>query len=254
LRTLVSPGEETEHITVALADLAGGEELSVDEAGQEVAVVILSGTVSATADGKDLGPVGGRSSVFEGPGDAVYAPAGVSLTLQASGEAHLAVIMAAAGEDPAGEARVIRPEDQRIQDVGQGNWSRTVRTMLGPEHQASRLLLGETINPPGNWSSYPPHRHDRQQPPDEVALEEVYLFKVDPPTGFGVQIMYDEAGQERAFVVRDDDVAAIRSGYHPVVAASGYTLYYLWVLAGAGREMIPHLDPDHAWVQQANGG
>ncbi len=254
MRTLARPGEETEHITVALADLAGGEELRLDERDQEVAVVILTGTVSAAADGNDLGQAGGRSSVFDGPGDAVYAPPGVCLTLRATGGAQVAVIMAAAGADPAGEARVIRPEDQRIQEVGQGNWSRTVRTMIGPEHPASRLLLGETINPPGNWSSYPPHRHDRQEPPNEVALEEVYLFKVDPSSGFGVQIMYDEAGEERAFVVRDDDVAAIRSGYHPVVAASGYTLYYLWVLAGAGREMIPHLDPDHAWVQQANGG
>jgi 5-deoxy-glucuronate isomerase len=123
--------------------------------------------------------------------------------------------------------------------------------MIGPEQPASRLLLGETINPPGNWSSYPPHRHDRHNPPEEAELEEVYLFKVDPPAGFGVQMLYDERGDERAFVVRDDDVAAIRHGYHPVVAASGYALYYLWVLAGQGREMMPRLDPDHAWVQDA---
>jgi hypothetical protein len=97
-----------------------------------------------------------------------------------------------------------------------------VRTILGPEHAAVRLLLGETINPPGNWSSYPPHRHDRHDPPREVNLEEVYLFKVDPPGGFGVQIRYDLGGAEEAFLVRDDDIAVIRAGFHPVVAASGY--------------------------------
>jgi 5-deoxy-glucuronate isomerase len=125
-----------------------------------------------------------------------------------------------------------------------------VRTILGPEHTAVRLLLGETINPPGNWSSYPPHRHDRHDPPREVNLEEVYLFKVDPPGGFGVQLRYDLGGAEEAFVVRDDDIAVIRAGFHPVAAASGYALYYLWVMAGDGRVMVPYLDPAHAWVQE----
>jgi 5-deoxy-glucuronate isomerase len=78
----------------------------------------------------------------------------------------------------------------------------------------------------------------------------VYLFKVDPVDGFGVQIRYDDAGTE-AFTVHDGDVAVIRTGYHPVAAAPGYSLYYLWVMAGEGREMIPHFDPAHAWVQKS---
>lgn len=253
MRTLVTPGQQTAHIALSLADLATGEGLTTD-ATLETAAVILSGTVTASADGEELGTLGGRASVFEAPGEAVYAPAGVELKLTAAeGGAQVAIAAAAPGVGGPQRARVIRAGDQRIAEVGQGNWSRTVRTMIGPEHEASRLLLGETINPPGNWSSYPPHRHDRHDPPREVELEEVYLFKVDPPSGFGVQLLYDRKGAERAMVVRDDDVAAIRSGYHPVVAASGYSLYYLWVLAGQGREMIPHLDPDHAWVQEAAG-
>ena len=190
--------------------------------------------------------------MFEAPGDAVYAPAGRTLRLQAvEGPAQVAVTAADASAD-GGPPRIIRPHDQRIAEVGKGNWSRTVRTILGPEHQASRLLVGETINPPGNWSSYPPHRHDRHDPPREVNLEEVYLFRVDPPGGFGVQILYDETGEEKAFLVRNDDVAAIRNGFHPVVAASGYSLYYLWVMAGEGREMMPYMDPAHVWVQEAS--
>jgi 5-deoxy-glucuronate isomerase len=122
-----------------------------------------------------------------------------------------------------------------------------VRTILGPEHTAGRLLLGETINPPGNWSFYPPHKHDTQAPPREVKLEEVYYFHIDPPEGFGVQIRY--GGGEECFTVRRGDTAAIKAGYHPVVAAPGYRLYYLWVMAGEGRQMIPHLDPRYAWVQ-----
>jgi len=125
-----------------------------------------------------------------------------------------------------------------------------VRTILGPEHEAGRLLVGETINPPGNWSSYPPHKHDEHRPPLEVQLEEVYLFKVDPPGGFGVQLRYDDDGED-VRTVRDGDVAVITSGYHPVVAAPGYSLYYLWVRAGNGRVMAPFLQPQHAWFQQS---
>ncbi|HEX3979023.1 MAG TPA: 5-deoxy-glucuronate isomerase [Solirubrobacteraceae bacterium] len=256
MRQLTTAGDETAHINLALADLSPGEELELAADG-ETAAVILSGVVDAsTADGVALGRAGGRASVFEGPGDTVYAPAGTGLHLKAlDGAAQVAVASAAAEpSDDAPPARVIGPSQQRIAEVGEGNWSRTVRTILGPEHDAQRMLLGETINPPGNWSSYPPHRHDRHNPPEEVDLEEVYLFKTNPAGGFGVQIRYELDGDraQEAFLVRDDDVAVIRSGFHPVVAASGYELYYLWVMAGEGRVMMPYLDPAHAWVQ--NGG
>lgn len=250
IRPLVTAGQQTAHIDLSLADLGAGEVLELD-GGLERAAVVLSGRVDATAGETELGIAGGRATVFEGPGHTVYAPAGTPLTLGAlDGPAQIAVAAAPASEHDGPPARIIGPEDQRVAGVGTGNWSRTVRTILGPEHDASRLLLGETLNPPGNWSSYPPHRHDRHNPPHEVELEEVYLFRVDPPGGFGVQILYDEHGNEQASLVRDDDIAAIRSGFHPVVAASGYTLYYLWVMAGRGREMMPYMDPAHAWVQE----
>jgi 5-deoxy-glucuronate isomerase len=224
-RIVVAPEREGDLIGLALADLETGQ--SFESPGDlETVVVVLSGVIDVEADGKSLGSAGGRSSVFEGPGHAIYAPPGIALRLTATTSAQLAIATAPAGQGAPSKARII-----------------------GPEDAAGRLLLGETINPPGNWSSYPPHKHDREAPPDEVRLEEVYLFKVDPPEGFGVQVRYDDAGTE-AFTVRDGDVAVIRSGYHPVVAAPGYSLYYLWVMAGEGRQMIPHFDPAHAWVQK----
>ena len=248
-RTVVSPEQAGDLIGLALADLKPGQ--SFESPGDlETVVVVLGGVVDVEANGESLGSAGGRSSVFEGPGHAIYAPPGTVLRLKATTSAELAIATAPAGQGAPLKARIIGPGDQRLADVGKGNWSRTVRTILGPEHAAGRLLLGETINPPGNWSSYPPHRHDRETPGEEVRLEEVYLFKVDPADGFGVQIRYDDAGSE-AFTVHDGDVAVIRTGYHPVVAAPGYSLYYLWVMAGEGREMIPHFDPAHAWVQKS---
>jgi 5-deoxy-glucuronate isomerase len=248
-RTVVTPERPGDLIGLALSDLDAGQ--SFESPGDlETVVVVLGGVVDVEANGESLGSAGGRSSVFEGPGYAVYSPPGTALRLKATTPAQLAIATAPAGQGAPLEARIIGPGDQRLADVGKGNWSRTVRTILGPEHAAGRLLLGETINPPGNWSSYPPHKHDREAPPEEVRLEEVYFFKVDPPEGFGVQVRYDDAGTE-AFTVRDGDSAVIRSGYHPLVAAPGYSLYYLWVMAGDGRQMIPHFDPAYAWVQKS---
>jgi 5-deoxy-glucuronate isomerase len=248
VRTVITPGKDTELIRLELGDIAAGESFETVPEG-EALVVVLRGVVDVVVDGAALGRAGGRANVFEAPGDAVYAPPGSAVRLTAvDADAEVAIASAPLdGAEPA-SARIIRPADQDIAERGEGNWSRSVRTMLGPQHAAGRLLVGETINPPGNWSSYPPHKHDTDNPPHEVQLEEVYLFKVDPPGGFGVQLLYRD-GNEQAFTVRDDDVAAITAGYHPVVGAPGYSLYYLWVMAGKGRQMIPYLDPAHAWVQ-----
>lgn len=244
MRTLLTPGKETELIGLDLADLADSETLEITR-DAEIAAVVLSGVV----DVEGLGVAGGRGDVFEGPGHTVYAPPGTPLRFQAvGGPAQIVIASAPLGDGRPGQARIIGPGDQEVAERGEGNWSRTVRTILGPDDDAGRLLLGETINPPGNWSSYPPHKHDTHEPPREVRLEEVYLFKLAPENGFGIQLRYDGEGEE-AFTVRDGDVAAIPAGYHPVVAAPGYSLCYLWVMAGEGRRMIPYLDPEHAWVQ-----
>jgi 5-deoxy-glucuronate isomerase len=249
-RTVITAGKDTDLIRLDIARLDAGDTETFERDDEEMFIVVLSGLVDVVVDGRSLGRAGGRPSVFAAPGHAVYAPPGVSVALTADdGPVELAVCSAPLDEGgQAPDPRIVAPDEQRIADVGSGNWARTVRTMLGPEHPAGRLLVGETINPPGNWSSYPPHKHDTHDPPREVQLEEVYYFKIEPAQGFGVQIKYDDE-QTDCFVVRDGDTATIKSGYHPVVAAPGYQLYYLWVMAGRGREMAPYLDPRHAWVQ-----
>jgi 5-deoxy-glucuronate isomerase len=250
-RNVLQAGKQTDLIGLDLAELNAGESLEVSLDG-EVAVVVLSGVTDVRVDGRELGSAGGRASVFESPGDTVYAPPGASIEFVATTNVRLAIATAPLADAPAAEARIIRPADQRIAEVGEGNWARTVRTILGPEHAAGRLLLGETINPPGCWSSYPPHKHDTHEPPREVKLEEIYYFETDPDGGFGIQLRYEDEHEEEAFSVRTGDTAVIKSGYHPVVAAPGYSLYYLWVMAGEGRQMIPYLDPRHVWVQSAS--
>ena len=249
LHDLIVRGRDTDELSLAVGDLRAGETVERSD-GDELVAVVLDGVVDATVGDERLGRAGGRGEPFTSPGHAVYAAAPAALRLTAVSEtARVAVVGAPADGAPGGPARIIAPDEQTVATVGEGNWQRTVRTILGPAQPAARLLVGETISAPGNWSSYPPHKHDQHRPPDEASLEEVYFFKLEPEGGFGVQLLY-EPGSEEAFTVRDGDVAVIRSGYHPVVAAPGYRLYYLWALAGEGRELIPWFDPRHVWVQE----
>lgn len=251
IRAVVAPEREGDLIRLDLAESGTGESLEL-RSELETVVVVLSGSIDVSVGGVALGRAGGRASVFDGPGDAVYLPPGAAMAAVDVDHAELAIVGAPPGEGGPYAARILRPADQRVAEVGTGNSRRHVRTILGPEHEATRLLLGETINPPGNWSSYPPHKHDVERPPIEARLQEVYLFKVDPPTGFGIQLRYDQERSETR-VIHDGDAVVIRSGYHPVVAAPGYSLYYLWAMAGDGRRMIPFLDPVHAWVAESPG-
>jgi 5-deoxy-glucuronate isomerase len=248
LSTLAARGRETGLIDLHLVQLSQGERESLSE-DVEMCAIVLSGAVDVTIDRESFGTAARAGDVFESAGDAAYVPPGQALELIAQRDAVVAIAAAPLADRPAGVARLIPPAEQHVRTAGTGNWSRSIRTILGPDDDAGRLLLGETINPPGNWSSYPPHKHDRHAPPAEVALEEVYYYRFEPDAGFGVQVIYDDRDR-RAQIVGDGDAVAIPSGYHPVVAAPGYSLYYLWVMAGEGRELAPFFDPRHAWVQE----
>ena len=248
LATLAARGRETDLIDLRLVQLGAGERETLRDAG-EMCAIVLSGAVDVTIGGAELGTATRPGDVFEAGGDAVYVPPDEALTLVADRAAVVAVSAAPLADLPAGAARLLKASEQDIRTAGSGNWARTIRTVLGSDDDAGRLLLGETVSPPGNWSSYPPHKHDRHAPPEEVALEEVYYYRFKPKAGFGVQLVYDES-DERAQIVRDGDVVAIPSGYHPVVAAPGYSLYYLWMLAGEGRELVPFFDGRHEWIQE----
>ena len=248
LSTLAARGRETGLIDLRLVRLAAGERETLRDDG-EMCAVVLSGAVDVAIGGTDFGTATRYGDVFEAWATRRMSPPAQALELVARNDAVVAVAAAPLADRPAGAARLIGPTAQNVRTAGTGNWSRNIRTILGPADDAGRLVLGETINPPGNWSSYPPHKHDRHAPPEEVALEEVYYYRFKPEGGFGVQLIYDDH-DERAQIVRDGDVVAIPSGYHPVVAAPGYSLYYLWVMAGEGRELAPFFDPRHAWVQE----
>jgi len=166
----------------------------------------------------------------------------------------IAVFSAPAQTDQS--ARLITPDQVTHASVGVGNWRRDVYTAIGENFPCDRFLIGETVNPPGNWSSFPPHKHDVARPPDEAVLEEVYFYRMKPANGFALQRLYTGATSpgepyDVAVTLRDGDAVILPKGYHPVVAAPGYQVYYLWCLVGEERAYGAWADdPEHAWLRR----
>jgi 5-deoxy-glucuronate isomerase len=183
--------------------------------------------------------------VFDGKPSAVYLPPGSGCQVSARGEVEIAVCAAVAAKGA--EARLITPEQIRVRQVGTGSFYREIYDIAVENIAAERLLVGETYNQPGLWSSYPPHKHDVHNPPEETKLEEVYHYRVKPSQGFGVQRVYGD-GFDETYAVQEGDTVTISRGFHPVAAAPGYQLYYIWMLAGEQRAMRPRDDPLHSWV------
>jgi 5-deoxy-glucuronate isomerase len=140
---------------------------------------------------------------------------------------------------------VIEPSAVVEKIVGEGTYERHVRTIIGEDFPAERILIGETINGAGKWSSYPPHRHEKDSPPDEARLEEVYYYKLENPKAFGIQRIYTDDGRiDETHTVREGDLCVLPRGYHPVSATPNSRLYYFWALAGKTRRMLVREDPN----------
>jgi 5-deoxy-glucuronate isomerase len=208
----------------------------------EVCVVLLNGTVRATFGRQDavLGP---RAGVFGGYPFALYLPAGSDFRITAEEPCELAEcrVPSTAALAP----RLIRPEDCGFEIRGGGNATRQIVDIIRPDFPADRLLICEVYTPSGNWSSYPPHKHDVDNPPQEVDLEEIYYFRFRDPAAYGFQRLYGP-NHDETLKVEDGDVVVVRDGYHPFVSAYGYDAYYLNVLAGSRRSMAASDDPRYA--------
>jgi len=229
-----------------------GEEIQIETEGKEFGLIVLSGLVDIACGQEVFRELGGRANVFSAPATGVWAPPNITVTIKALSacEVALAGAPSTAEEGPV----LVTPSQVVRKQVGNWNWVRDVYTVIGDNvPHAQRLVIGETINLPGNWSSYPPHKHTEDNYPFEVRMEEVYHFRVNPPQGFGIQVLYnDDMSIKEAYIVQDTDTVVIPAAYHPVAAAPGYQVYYLWILAAyTDRRMKPRDDPRHAWVQAA---
>ncbi|HJU42539.1 MAG TPA: 5-deoxy-glucuronate isomerase [Vicinamibacterales bacterium] len=211
---------------------------------EETIIVLQQGRGTFSA-GDVVQPVS-RKNVFAERASALCVPSGVSLTVTA--ESDLEAILVSAPSTEPGTVAFIGPHDVTVNPRGRGTYTREVHDVFVRDPYARRLMVGETFNPPGHWSSFPPHKHDGRN--GEPFLEEVYHFRVDPPHGFGHQMLYTDDGESVTHQVRDGDAVLLPYGYHPVSAPPGYSLYYLWAMAGDQRQLALYEDPAHRWIHE----
>ena len=218
------------YLSFRVERLRNGEQVSRQTGGEEVGLVPLGGSCAVESGGESW-ELGERASVFD---------------------VELAICGALADERL--EPRLVTPDDVEIEVRGSGNATRQINHIIKPEFPAQRLLVVEVFTPAGNWSSYPPHKHDEDRPPGEVVLEEVYYYRTqsEPEGAFAVQRLYSpQHGTDLTETVRDGDLMLVPHGYHTTAAAHGYDLYYLNGLAGDRRSMAAADDPALAWIRPA---
>ena len=236
------------YVGFAAYRLARSEELAIAADALERCIVVLSGTVSLRAGDETWREVGDRASVFEDRSPyALYVPARSGASVVASAAAEIAVA-SAPGTDGR-PARLIEPAAMRRFARGEGLNRRFVCDILPESEPADRLLVVEVLTPSGHSSSYPPHKHDTDNLPQESSLEETYYHRLNPAQGFAFQRVYtDDRSLDESLAVEDHDVVMVPRGYHPVVVPYGYDSYYLNVMAGPKREWHFRNDPVHEWM------
>lgn len=238
-----------EYLAFETRRLAKGESCTGHTGARELAMVPLGGRCSVESSRGAWNSIGSRATVFDDLPYTLYLPIDTAFTVKAETDCDLAFCYSRA-EVPC-PARLVTPDEVRVEIRGGGNATRQINHMIGPEFPAHRLLICEVFTPAGNWSSYPPHKHDIHNPPGEVDLEEIYYYRVDRPEGYAIQKVYSADRRiDQTLTVRDGELVLVPEGYHPVVAAHGYNVYYLNALAGSARSMAASDDPDYAWVRQ----
>ena len=242
--------------------LVAGKEWAFASGENELAIILLSGAISVRSTRGSWHGLK-RKNVWTSAGTALYLPRHTEFTIVADRDSEFAVTWVPTDEDH--EPWLIQPGDIAISVRGGDNVSRQINDLLPPDSPVQRLVLVEVYTPGGNWSSYPPHKHDVHIEGEsgqliEADLEEVYFYKLDKPEGYAYQRVYtdensplQQAGYPIDVLVKAQNNCAVLvpEGYHPVVSAPGYTTYYLNVLAGSAQSLANQDDPHYSWVKHS---
>ena len=245
-----------EYLGMYALRLNRGQRYKAATGEMEVAIVILGGQCSVRSSRASFERIGRRPNVFSGMPWAVYLPRGSDWELEALTEGlEVAICEVPADEDY--PAQLVTPQDSEIEIRGGTNATRQINGILPPGFNCQRIVAVEVYTPPGNWSSYPGHKHDVHRVDEEgnlleADLEEVYFYKFDRPGGYAYQRVYnDDRSIDAVMMAQEHDVVLVPEGYHPVVSAHGYTSYYLNFLAGSAQSLANSDDPDYAWVKDS---
>jgi len=252
-----------EYISFQVRRLAQNKSYSFETGENELVIVNLSGRYTVHSNRGQWSGIGSRKNVFAGAAHALYLPRRSTFTITAEQSGEYAVAWVPTDQDH--EPWLIEPEDVAVSVRGGDNVSRQINDLLPPNSDVHRLVLVEVYTPGGNWSSYPPHKHDVHLEAEngnllEADLEEVYFYKIYKPEGYAYQWVYTDntsplhkAGFPIDALVRAEDNCAVLvpEGYHPVASAPGYMTYYLNVLAGSAQTLANQDDPRYAWVKNS---
>lgn len=242
--------------------LASGETVDVGVYGQEAVVVVIGGGgVRIDITNQSAFVLPGRGGPFDALPWAAYLPPDIPGRVIGQpdgtrGDGRVLVAIAEAPrsgiEHPAGPPVLIAPDDVEVEIRGAGNATRQINKIVQPGFAAHRLEVVEVLTPSGNWSSWPPHKHDTDRMPDEAVLEEIYYYQFDRPDAWGIQRLYRaDRSRDCLWAVGSGDLVLVTDGYHPFVAAHGWDAYYLNALAGDRRTMACSYDPDLDWTRAA---
>lgn len=240
-------------LSFAARRLARGQTWTHQTGDSEYGLVVLGGRCAVRSSRGDWPQIGRRPDVFSGMPYALYLPRQTAFTVEALTDLDLAYGWCAVTADY--PPRLVTPEQAAVEIRGGGNASRQINSLLPPGFPCQRLVAVEVYTPAGNWSSYPPHKHDVHREDAqghvlEADLEEIYFYKLDRPEGYAYQRVYTADGRlDELLLARSDDLVLVPEGYHPVVAAHGYTAYYLNFLAGSAQSLANSDDPAYAWVK-----
>jgi 5-deoxy-glucuronate isomerase len=243
-----------EHLSFAARRMQHAQEWESETGENELALVVLGGTCQIESNLGSWKDVGRRENVFCGMPYTLFLPPGACFTIQAT-SASLDITYGWAKAWQSYPARLVRPQDVEIEIRGGGNATRQINKMIPPGFDCSRIVVVEVFTPAGNWSSYPPHKHDQHRADEqgnliEADLEEIYFYKIARPEGFAYQRIYTaDKKLDELMLVHDSHLVLSPEGYHPVVAAHGYDCYYLNMLAGSAQSLAASDDPDYAWVK-----
>lgn len=232
----------------------------------ESALVVLSGSLSAKTNRGNFANVGKRQTVFHGLPEALYLPRDTEATISAESDCEYAMAWVPASREY--PIRRINQSDICTEIRGGDNVTRQINDIIPPGFACEHLVVVEVYTPSGNWSSYPPHKHDGRRLDEkgnllEADLEEIYYYKLNHPNGFALQRLYtDETSPlqqkgnpiDEVLLLQDNDLVLVPEGYHPVVSAPGYITYYLNVLSGSDQTLTAYDDPRYSWVKQSYRG
>jgi 5-deoxy-glucuronate isomerase len=246
-----------EHLNMEVRRLGVGDTWAGETGGCEAAFVMLGGTADFETSAGTFEDVGRRENVFTGMPWALYLSRGTDYVVTAKTDCEIAHCWVESDEDH--PPQLVTPDDSEIEIRGGNNANRQINSIIPPGFDCHRIVACEVCTPGGNWSSYPPHKHDEHREDEEgnvleADLEEFYYYKIDNsagPNGYAVQRVYtDDRSLDFVGVAHDDDVILVPEGYHPVSAAYGYDCYYLNFLAGSAQSLANSDDPEYAWVKE----